>query len=325
MSGRPTVLTLGNFDGPHRGHLAIVAACRAIADRQKARGRVVTITFDPPPTEVLRPGSGPPQLANLDQRVRVLRDAGADTVEVLTPDAALLSQTPEVFVAGLVGRHHPVAVVEGPDFRFGRGRQGNMALLAELGEVHGFEAVTVPRVWATLGDQNSVPISSSLVRWLVGRGRVADADAALGRPFALTASVVRGEQRGRTLGVPTANLDSDALAGLLLPADGVYAAWGQVGGDRFPAAVSVGEKPTFGRRTLTVEAHLMGFTGDLYGHRLTLSFARWVRGQYPFSGPESLREQLRRDIATVGRWAASPEPRAQHAAASSAPRAGKFS
>lgn len=310
-SGPPTVLTLGNFDGPHRGHLAIVAACRQIADRaseptRAAPGRVVAITFDPPPVAVLRPGSVPPQLASLDTRVAVLQDAGADEVEVVTPDVALLARSAVAFVEGLVDRHHPVAVVEGPDFRFGRGRAGDMELLCRLGEEHDFEAVTVPRVRARMGDQTEVPVSSSLVRWLVGRGRVADAAAALGRPFTLTAPVVRGEQRGRTLGVPTANLEPAAWQGFTLPADGVYAAWGSAAGERWPAAVSIGEKPTFGGRVLTVEAHLLGLDRDIYGQSLTLSFARWLRGQYPFAGPDALRAQLHRDVATVRRWAADP-------------------
>lgn len=306
MSDGPTVLTLGNFDGPHRGHLAIVDQCRRIADGGAAPGRVVAITFDPPPAEVLRPGTAPPQLASVSERIATLRHAGADQVEVVTPDAELLGQSAPDFVAGLVARHRPVAVVEGPDFRFGRGRAGDMAVLAELGAVHGFEAVTVPRVHATLGDQTQVPVSSSLVRWLVGRGRVADAAAALGRRFTLSARIVRGEQRGRTLGVPTANLDPAELAGAVLPADGVYAAWGKVGEQRYPAAVSIGEKPTFGGRALTVEAHLVGLQHEIYDQRVTLSFARWVRGQYPFADAQALREQLHRDVATVRGWLCEP-------------------
>ncbi len=311
MNPRPTVLTLGNFDGPHLGHLAIVARCRSLADRAAqergaASGRVVAITFDPPPAEVLRPGTAPPQLASVDHRTQALRQAGADEVEVITPDAKLLSQSAQAFVEQLVDRHQPVAVVEGPDFRFGRARAGDMQLLGELGAVHGFEAVTVPRVHATLGDQTQVPVSSSLVRWLVGRGRVADAAAALGHRFEVSARIVRGEQRGRTLGVPTANLDPAALAGAVLPADGVYAAWGQVQGQCYPAAVSIGEKPTFGGRVLTVEAHLVGLTHEVYDQMLTLSFTRWVRGQYPFADPAALREQLHRDVATVRGWLSEP-------------------
>ena len=217
-------------------------------------------------------------------------------------------------------------MVEGPDFRFGRGRGGDMGTLAELGRRHGFDAVEVPRVEVPLHDGHVVPVSSSLVRWLVGRGRVADAALCLGRPFSLTATVVHGEQRGRTLGIPTANLDPDALAGFILPADGVYACVAEVEGEQrgtgaegqrgkvtdpqnqksslknqksHPAAVSIGTKPTFGTARLTVEAHLIGFTGDLYGQTLTLRFARWVRGQYAFRGVDALRARLHRDIAEV--------------------------
>ncbi|MEE9403952.1 MAG: bifunctional riboflavin kinase/FMN adenylyltransferase, partial [Algisphaera sp.] len=300
----PTVVTLGNFDGPHRGHLAIVAECRRLADGGETPGRVVAVTFDPPPVAVLRPGTQPPQLASVVDRVAALRAAGADHVEVVTPTAELLAQSPEAFVADLVTQYHPVAVVEGPDFCFGRGRAGDMNLLEQLGKTHGFEAITVPRVTVALGDQTVVPVSSSLVRWLVGRGRVADAAAALGRPFSLTAQVVRGEQRGRTLGFPTANLEAQALEGFIVPADGVYAAWAQVEGraEKVLAAVSIGVKPTFGQQTLTVEAHLVGFDGDLYDTSITLCFAQWVRGQYPFSGPDALKQQLHRDVKTVQGW-----------------------
>ena len=300
--GERTAVTVGNFDGVHRGHAAILAACRA---RVGAEGRVVAVTFEPTPVEVLRPAAAPPRLMSADGRVAALRAAGADAVEVLEPGPDLLGLSAEAFVEMVLATHRPSAWVEGPDFRFGKGRAGDMERLAALGAKRGFVAVTVPRVTATLGDQTVAPVSSSLVRWLVGRGRVADAAATLGRPFALTGDVVRGEQRGRTIGVPTANVALGDAARVALPADGVYAAWASVAGDdaRWPAAVSVGVKPTFGKVGLTVEAHLIGFAGDLYGRSLTLKFTRWVRGQYAFGGVEALTAQLGRDIATVRRWA----------------------
>lgn len=324
----PTVLTLGNFDGPHVGHLAILKRARTLANEHGAR--VVAITFDPPPIQVLRPGQEPPVIASLAQRTARLKTGGADEVQVMTPTPELLAQSADEFIERLVDQHHPVAIVEGPDFRFGKGRGGDMDKLAQLGHTHGFTAVTVPRVEAPLSDLQLAPVSSSLVRWLVGRGRVADAAVCLGQPFSLTAKVVKGEQRGRQLGIPTANLDATQIAPFIIPADGVYAGVAEVHmadpeeanpkssikNQKYPAAISVGVKPTFGQKTLTVEAHLLDTPGnpgspaspesfDLYGQPLTLHFARWVRDQYPFPGVVPLREQLFRDIEQTRRWHAS--------------------
>ena len=309
---RPSVLTLGNFDGPHLGHIAILEQARRLAD---SRGAVVVAgTFDPPPVEILRPGHGPPRLAPLEQRKQALIAGGVDEVVVFEPTAEWLSQSPETFVAGLVERFNPAAILEGPDFRFGRGRAGDMAVLGQLGQQHGFEAITVPRLSVTLANRQPAPVSSSLIRWLIGRGRMADAAACLGRAFSLTATVVQGEQRGRTIDVPTANLDPQTLAPMMIPADGVYAGFAEIIDDAnsstsspaetrvaFPAAISVGMKPTFGQSRLTVEAHLLDFREDLYGRTLKLSFARWLREQYPFPGVTSLRSQLMRDIDRVQR------------------------
>ncbi|MEM1108443.1 MAG: riboflavin biosynthesis protein RibF [Planctomycetota bacterium] len=299
-----TVLTLGNFDGPHVGHRVIIQHARAITDEHAAQ--VVAVTFDPPPVEILNPAARPPAITTLEQRVLRLREAGADAVEVLRPDREMLAQSADTFIEKLVTQYRPVAIVEGPDFRFGKGREGDMDRLAELGKRLDFEAVTVPRVEVPLHDQQLVPVSSSLVRWLVGRGRVADAAACLGQPFSLTATVVKGEQRGRQLGIPTANLDPDQIAPYIVPADGVYAGLAELDGQPLiPAAISVGIKPTFGKKALTVEAHLLDQDLDLYGQTLTLHFARWVRDQYPFPGAEALLEQLHRDIDQTRRWHAN--------------------
>ncbi|MEO0515414.1 MAG: bifunctional riboflavin kinase/FMN adenylyltransferase [Planctomycetota bacterium] len=313
MSER-TVLTLGNFDGPHLGHLAILHRARDLAQQHDAR--VVAITFDPPPIQILRPGQEPPLITPIIERIARLRQGGADEVAVLTPTPELLTQSAEAFIEYLVEKYRPVAIVEGPDFRFGKQRGGDMARLAELGGQHGFEAITVPRVEAPLSDLQLAPVSSSLVRWLVGRGRVADAAACLGRPFSLTADVVKGEQRGRQLDIPTANLDARQIAPHIIPADGVYAGLAELSGEgpsepagHYACAISVGVKPTFGTKALTVEAHLLDYdpspADDLYGQPITLHFARWVRDQYPFPGVGPLREQLFRDIEQTRRWHAA--------------------
>ncbi|NBC10644.1 MAG: adenylyltransferase/cytidyltransferase family protein [Planctomycetes bacterium] len=300
-----SVLTIGNFDGVHLGHRAILARARQLAAQRSAR--VIALTFDPHPAAVLRPGSQPPVLNSITRRVEDLMDAGADQVHLLKPTSDLLAQPPAAFVDRLVDEFSPVAIVEGPDFRFGKGRAGDLRTLRDLGDTRGFAVEAVPGVEVALSDQLQTVVSSSLVRWLVGRGRVADAAICLGQPYALDASVVRGEQRGRTIGIPTINLDLEPLADHIFPADGVYAGHAMLDGDpdraSFPAAISVGVKPTFGQRQLTIEAHLLGYTSDdpdaLYGQAVRLSFARFLRDQYPFPGLDALVAQLRRDIARV--------------------------
>lgn len=318
-----SVITIGNFDGVHLGHRAILRRARKLADAKRAR--VIALTFDPHPASVLRPGAQPPTLSRTHRRIEHLMEAGADQVHLLRPTSDLLAQTPEGFVDRLIGEFHPAAIIEGPDFRFGKARAGDLDTLRALGASRGFAVEAVPDVEVTLYDRLRTTVSSSLIRWLVGRGRVADAALALGRPFELETTIARGEQRGRTIGIPTANLDLDALEGQILPADGVYAGQATLEPDTsdalpssdiphppspiphppplFPAAISVGVKPSFGEKQLTIEAHLLDYEDPdpdaLYGRTVRLCFARFLRDQYPFPGPEALGAQLRRDIARV--------------------------
>lgn len=302
MAEQRSVITIGNFDGVHRGHQAMLERAHAIARQHDAR--VLALTFEPAPASVLRPGTEPPRLDRLNARIRRLKTAGADEVIVLEPTPELLGKTAAQFVAELVDQYRPVAFVEGPGFRFGRGRAGDMALLAELGRQYGFEAVTQPAVEVTLSDMFAAPVSSSLTRWLVGRGRVADAAICLARAFELTGPVVEGERRGRRIGVPTANLAGEAYAGRIVPADGVYAGVAIVEPEEasYPTAISVGTKPAFAGRELAVEAHLLDFADNLYGRTITLRFARWVRDQYAYPGVDALAAQLERDIALTRSW-----------------------
>ncbi|MGB0766561.1 MAG: riboflavin biosynthesis protein RibF [Phycisphaeraceae bacterium] len=303
MASRPSILTIGNFDGVHLGHRAILSASRRLAEHASAR--VTAVTFDPFPVAILRPEATPPQVMSIDQRIEALRDAGADDVVVLKPSPELLGSEASAFIEDLIDQHAAVGFVEGEDFRFGKRRGGDMALLEEMGRSRGFAVQALPRVETPLSDQTVAPISSSLVRWLVGRGRVEDAEACLGRTFELVGTIVKGEQRGRTLGIPTANLDPQAYASLITPMDGVYA--GTVTLDPaqgpLPAAISVGVKPTFDHDRLTIEAHLIDYQMEhpdgLYGKPARFGFARWVRDQYPFPGVPELKEQLERDIATA--------------------------
>ena len=307
QAARSSVVTIGNFDGVHLGHREIVRRARTIAERSarpsEARPAVVAITFHPHPVSVLRPGMAPAALASIDRRAALLRDAGADEVRVIEPTAAMLAVSASQFLASLRDEFCPIAIVEGTNFHFGHNREGNAEFLRRESSKHGFEAVVVPSVEAVLCDQTLVTVSSSLVRWLLTQGRVADAYRCLGRAHELEGVVTRGEQRGRTIGVPTVNLPGDALAWAVLPADGVYA--GVVTLDdatRWNAAISVGEKPTFGRVGRVVEAHLLDFRGDLYGRRVRVAFHRWLRDQQRFPGIDALKAQLACDIALARRW-----------------------
>lgn len=300
----PTVITIGNFDGVHLGHRALLSRARALADQHKAA--VVALCFDPHPAVYLRPGSQPPALSTYEQRVQMLRAAGVDRVERLTPDEKFLKQSPLDFIARMVEQYHPLAIVEGEDFRFGHRRSGDMNALREMSARFGFEAVAVGKVDVTLGDLTLATVSSSLVRWLIGRGRMADTTRCLARPFELAGAVARGEQLGRRIGIPTANLDPASIEGLMIPGDGVYAGSARLAdGRRFPAAISVGDKPTFDEKRLTVEAHLLDYTSpagqELYGQEIVFTIARWLRDQYPFPSVGELTDQMSRDIDATRR------------------------
>lgn len=296
----PSIITIGNFDGVHRGHQAILQSAKQLAEPRQAC--IIAMTFDPMPVAVLRPGEGPPQLGTIDQRIAALKDSGADDVVVINPTRDVLSQEAPRFIAELIDAHNAVGFVEGEDFRFGAKRSGNMAMLAQMGEEQGFAVQALPRVEMPLSDHSLAPISSSLVRWLVGRGRVEDASACMGRAFELTGTIVKGDQRGRIIGVPTANLDADCWQGLITPMDGVYAGTVSLNQDNtpHPAAISVGIKPTFGKDQLNIEAHLIDVKTEdpdaFYGLGATFRFAHWVRDQYPFPSVDALTEQLHRDI-----------------------------
>ncbi len=291
-----SVITIGNFDGVHRGHQAIVRRARVAAEA--AGARVVALTFDPSPAAVLWADRVTPRLSTLGQRRAWLREAGADVVEVLEPTPQLLNLTPEAFVLQKLERFHPAAFVEGPDFRFGHKRAGDVHTLAAMGRTHGFDVHVVDHQEVELDDQTIAAVSSSLIRWLLGHGRVDDARRCLGRAHAVEGVVVEGEKRGRTIGFPTINLKT--ADGMMWPGDGVYAGHAALADGRIlPAAISVGVKPTFGKRRRVLEAHLLGFDEDIYAQPVTLSFTRWIRDQYSFTGIEALKAQLARDVARV--------------------------
>lgn len=285
-----SVVTIGNFDGVHRGHRTLIA--RTTAEATQRGARAVALTFDPHPAAVLRPDAVPAALQSLEERTALLRESGCDEVVVVPFDAAFAAQGPEEFVDRLlVDRLAAELVVVGTNFRFGRAAAGDVALLIALGEQRGFGVEAVGLV--DLGDG---PVSSSALRSQLAAGDVEVVARGLGRPFSLTGEVVHGEGRGRTIGIPTANV---AVAeGRVLPADGVYACWaGSEGGGRTPAVVNVGWRPTFAGTSRSVEAHLLVDDGpDLYGQRLTLEFVARVRGEQRFEGSEALVARIHEDI-----------------------------
>ncbi len=285
-----SVVTIGNFDGVHRGHLALIA--RTTTEATQRGARAVALTFDPHPAAVLRPDAVPAALQSIEERTAVLRESGCDEVIVVPFDAAFAAQGPEEFVDRLlVDRLAAQFVVVGTNFRFGRAAAGDVALLTALGEQRGFGIEAVGLV--DLGDG---PVSSSALRSQLAAGDVEVVARGLGRPFSLTGEVVHGEGRGRTIGIPTANI---ALGeGRALPADGVYACWARTdGGGRTPAVVNVGWRPTFAGTSRSVEAHLLVDGGpDLYGQRLILEFVARVRGEQRFDGPEALVARIQDDI-----------------------------
>jgi riboflavin kinase/FMN adenylyltransferase len=291
-----SVIAVGNFDGVHLGHQALFAEAGRLAEAHEAS--VVAVTFDVHPLAVLRPGTEPPTILHRDQRAAALRAAGADRVDWLEADASLLKLEPREFLAMMVERYRPLAMVEGTNFRFGKGRQGGPENLPHMAEAMGFEARIAPLSTVTLRDKTVVDVSSSLVRWLVGRGRLADVALCLGRPLVLRGTVVEGEKRGRTIGYPTLNLDCGRQ---MLPCDGVYGASISIDGRAHAAAVSIGRKPTFGSMKLTCEAHVLDYSGDLYGETVDLAMHRWVRDQRKYPSVADLQRQLQADTQTVRR------------------------
>jgi riboflavin kinase/FMN adenylyltransferase len=315
---RRAVLTIGNFDGIHIGHRAIL---RTVTDRARTLdGEAVVYTFDPHPRKVLQGERAPGLLTTTEQKLELLAAAQIDLVvlEPFTPEFARTS--PEAFVRECVhARVAPREVYVGYDFHFGRDREGSMRTLTELGPRLGFAVTIVAEV--TIGSRD---VSSTRIRERLAEGSVEEAALLLGRPYAIRGRVVRGDQRGRTLGFPTANVAPETE---VLPGHGVYAgrvrllddppaagpgaaqgaaaegaAGGPAPGASFAAVTNVGRRPTFKPDDPPLaEAHLLDFAGDLYGRRIEVSFEARLRDERRFAGPDALREQIARDVAEARR------------------------
>ncbi len=291
-----SVVTLGVFDGVHRGHQQIIARARQAAS--ELRLPLVVVTFDPHPDEVVRPGSHPPFLCTTRRRAELLAGLGADAVCVIKFTYDFSQLGPEEFVRTvLVDRLHAARVVVGEDYVFGHKAAGDVALLAELGEKYDFTVEGLPLV-----TEDGVRISSTEIRARLAEGDVAGAAHDLGRPHRVEGVVVRGHQRGRALGFPTANLET--LPHAAIPADGIYAGWlyelDPADGSemqKWPAAISVGTNPTFDGRERTVEAYALDRDDlDLYGAHVGVDFAQRLRPTIRFASVDELVAQMRVDV-----------------------------
>ena len=296
-------ISIGNFDGAHLGHQSLLEALRR---GPEAVERALAVTFEPAPAVIF--GRLPePRILTAGERRRRLLEIGFDDVLELSTTRDLLALEPEAFLdhLGSLLPESPRRFAEGPDFRFGRDRSGSIDHLRRRGESRGFDVVVPEERRVRLIDGLEVPARSSVVRRLLGLGRVEDAGRLLGRPHALVGTIVSGDQRGRTIGIPTANLD---LGGAMLPADGVYAGVALLpDGSRKPAAISVGTKPTFEETPPVAEVHVLDWDGRLddYGWTLEATLLRRLRGQERYDGLEPFLAQLERDLAATREVAAA--------------------
>jgi riboflavin kinase/FMN adenylyltransferase len=293
------VAIIGVFDGVHRGHQAVIAQARALA----GDGTVVAITFDPHPRRVLDAVHAPAMLMSLEERIEALREAGVDDVVVVPFTEDLSRLSPQEFAADFIGgRARASDVVLGENFRFGYKASGDVATLRAIGRTSGFDVHALD----LHGDVER--FSSTRVREALSAGDIAQVTLVLGRPFAYRGVVVHGDHRGRTLGVPTANLEVSADRSL--PADGVYAGSVRVRGDddpAMPAAISVGSNPQYGGVQRRIEAHVIDRDDlDLYDREIDVAFTHWIRGQQVFDSEEEFIEQMQSDIAAARAVARTP-------------------
>ena len=292
------VLTVGNFDGVHLGHRSLL---HEVVTAARARGAPACVyTFDPPPRSVLAPTPAQPRLTPWPERVRLLGQLGVDHVIVERFTRAFAQHPPSWFVDEILARRiDPVEIIVGYDFRFGRARAGDLRTVAERMPDVPSRAVEAMRLDDTI-------LSSSAIRARIGAGDVEGAATFLGRPHRVRGVVVPGDQRGRTIGFPTANLE---CATEFVPATGVYAVWARIdGGAPLPAVTNIGVRPTFGADgPLRVEVHVLDWSGDIYGAEVDIAFVGRIRGELRFDGIDALTRQIRTDVAAARRVLADAE------------------
>lgn len=286
------ILTLGNFDGVHRGHQQILR--RVVECARQSHGTAVVLTFQPHPTAVLAPQRSSQLITHLRTRVERIAESGIDAVFLQRFTQAFSRITAEDFVRRvLVDRIGVKAVVVGHRVTFGHQRGGDAALLRRLAQECGFELEVVGPVQV-----DGVEVSSSAVRHAIVAGELEQAESLLGHPFNVCGRVVHGQHRGKTLGFPTANL---RVGGLVLPPDGVYAVRVRVGKNRYAGVANLGKRPTFGEHERSLETHVFDFGDDLYGRLIDVSFVKFLRGEVRFPNAQALVEQIGRDAVDARR------------------------
>jgi len=281
-------VTIGNFDGVHRGHIPIFE--KLIDEAHRENRKAVVITFDPHPKKILHPHIKPFYLiTSPDEKIKILEDSGIDGLILIPFDLEFSKITAESFVNDILwGKLHIRKIFIGHDYTFGKNKVGNKAFLADFGEKLGFEVETINAV--KLGDE---PISSTRLRYAILNGNVKLAARLLGRPYNVSGVVIPGKSRGSVLGIPTANIKPDKE---LLPAHGVYAVIVDLEGNRHQGVLNIGFNPTFSDNELSVEVYLLDFTGNIYGEKLNVLFVDRLRDEVKFDTPELLVEQVKKDI-----------------------------
>ena len=282
------VLTIGNFDGVHQGHLTLF---NKVKERAKAiSGQSVVITFEPHPIKVMSPGNGPPLITPTLQKLKLINATGIDVILCLPFTKEFASMSPEAFVKDLlVDRIGIKEIVVGYDYSFGYKRTGNIDLLKRMGKKYGFLVHVIEQIFV-----DSLPVSSTNIRNFVREGRLAEAKVLLGRDYEVCGKVVRGKNRGtRLLGIPTANLE---LIDELTPKPGVYVVRVMIDDKCFSGVTNIGYNPTFGNNAFSVETHLLNFSGDLVGKTIRVCFIQRLRDERTFRSIEELSEQIHQDI-----------------------------
>ncbi|MCH8995099.1 MAG: bifunctional riboflavin kinase/FAD synthetase [Chloroflexi bacterium] len=291
-AGRPSAVTIGKFDGVHRGHRYLVGRLQERAREERLAS--VVVTLHPHPITVLRPGAAITYLCSLEERVTLLRSLGIDGVGVLSFTSELAQLSYQDFLALLVEQLQMRLLLIGPDFAVGRDRAGNADALRALGEERGFQVDVVSML-----SERDAKVGSGVIREALGQGDMEAVTALLGRPFALHGPVVRGDERGHRIGFPTANI---AVApDLTVPRFGVYVTRAYLGETAYPSVTNIGQRPTFesGGRRPTVEAHLLDFEGDCYERELRVELLGKLRDEQRFAGVDELAAQIKRDVAAA--------------------------
>lgn len=283
-----SVLTIGVFDGVHRGHSHLLS--RLVAKARSAGRLAGVVTFHNHPASVLQPGFKPRYLTSVDERLRLIEEHSVEFVVPITFDLELSKLRAAGFAALLQKHLRMTGLVIGPDFAIGHNREGDPETLASIGREMDFSVLVVD----PLVDEKGQAVRSTTVREALSRGDLQSVAQQMGRNFSLEGTVVRGQGRGGPLGFPTANLEPPD--GMAVPGDGIYATWAQIGSQRYMAASSIGVRPTFENSDRAIEAFVLDFDGDLYGQQVRLEFVRRLRDEVKFDSIESLKEQVDRDV-----------------------------